>query len=213
MTRNIPNLHLFRACALVVPLLLVIGCSKGGDKPSRPDPSHGWLVAEIRAEIARQFRRVGADPAIANRVRINVKRCPETGSNSDGSYSCDKRCTRVGQCVHAWNQSGKGRLETTFLFTGHFGDPGKWLRKNKKTLRHEVVHFTTIFHAGSAAYGHPEFVTIRGKRWRCRDIGGGIRWPAVVRGVQQRLGFEDPWQKFMDVTLDMDGNVNDGSQP
>ena len=125
--------------------------------------------APIYNEIAAQLQRIGKDPGLAGNAEVTASMCPETGRNNDGRYSCDKGCTTVDGCIHAWNASSQGSWNTRYLF----------VEDNQKTVAHETGHFTIIREAG--AYGHPSHVTIDGKKYKvATDICGGVRWPKRV---------------------------------
>ena len=183
---------------VVLAVLALAGCATpGGGSGDK------GLQNALRSEIARQYAVVGVDPAKARDVRITVNTCEPKGQNGDGPYVCaDSPCARLPDgCVHAWQMSYWHSDNTEFMFAGM---PNQW------TINHEVWHFTMRRWGDDPneqlpRNGHPEKVHIQGRVYSNRDVIGGARWPAIVRGLQ----FWKPkaGAGFGCATLDGDGRV------
>jgi len=156
---------------LLIPLL-VVGCSTGNGgggvyngPPELRDP--------IIAEIHRQSDYVGEPAGQLNDLRITAKRCDPTATNNDGPYTCDKACSLVDGCVHAWNLSSPGSQNTQFMFTYLAGGMVElWF------VVHEIAHFTGRNSPEQQAESHPAYFTLYGNRVRVTQLIGGVRWPA-----------------------------------
>lgn len=164
--------------ALVCAVMLLCGCSSSDTgfyfrADTRFEPG---LREQFRDEYRRQFRAIGKDPALVDRVRVlAVHWCePQSGNSDLGGASCDKGCTTVDACVHAWQLSRPREWRTEYLGVG------QWTRSR---IAHEVCHHVLHIYASDdvakSGNGHPLVVTIDGKTYDVRKdiLGSAVRWP------------------------------------
>ena len=191
-----------RVAILFVGLLVLAGCRTGG-KPDGPDGRKDPLIPVLRAEIARQYAVIGADPGLAAQVAILVKRCPPDGVTADGPYVCPSSCAEVtGGCVHAWTKNDMRSDLVIFMFAG---EPKPWC------IKHEVWHFVQRRWGDDEAETlsnnmHPMAVhVLGGKLVATRTVIGNARWPALVRGLQFWKPAEG--ETFGEALFDGQGNL------
>lgn len=184
----------------ILPVLLALALSacatSGGKKNTGRYSGPPEWEGRIRSEMTRQLKIIGKPGEWSRKANISAYRCAPTGKTRDGDYTCSQECSKVKECVHAWNQSSPNSWNTAFMFAGNPTD---------ETVAHEVCHFILIHFGGE--YGHPQTATIEGKRYNVRrDFLSGARWPSIVRGLK----FWDDWQPgdtLGDATLDHTGAV------
>lgn len=140
------------AC-LNLALLTTVGCSSSNPPATEsPEDDTTRSILETRdTELLRMGRAIGIPDKLLLKTRVsNILLCQETGSNGDGSYSCDDECTQVQSCVHAWMLGQFQVYSVEYMFTIPSITRG--------TKSHEIMHELLVIHYNVG--GHPESVTI-----------------------------------------------------
>lgn len=161
--------------ALLIALLSSACSTTKGYKPS--DDVSRRIVDVRKSEIKRQSAAMGIPHELAASVLLTrLDLCPETGRNSDGSFTCND-CTGVNgtSCVHAYFMGAQNVYRVRYMFAVPELADG--------TIRHEVHHELCVIFYGIS--GHPARSNVtRLDNGRPLTIDHaaiiGWRWPSLV---------------------------------
>lgn len=171
--------------------LSIMGCSssgggrKGFEYTQAPQFQRD-LGPEHIAALDTTGKRAGLGDAYAAKWAFEMGWCPPTGSAEPfGPYTCDMECLGwppgSSGCAHATC----GRVGPYRAVAHYAGEP------RGATIAHEVLHPVIQEEAEdpddvlNANGGHPTHVTIRGQRYRVKDLlPPGTRWPAAVDWIR-----------------------------
>lgn len=177
---------------VVLSLLAVFaaGCSSSSHNSGGDSGLSGHIMSRREIEIRRQAPAIGIDVNKALSTKVaDIHLCPETGSNSEGSFTCDKACTGT-ECVHAWMQGAMGSRSVEYLFaTPNIADG---------CIAHEVHHELIVVWYG--IHGHPKRSTVtrldNGSKLVIDHAGViGWRWPSLVNwAIPKAYEIESDWQ-------------------
>jgi len=155
--------------AVILLALLLAGCASTGGGSGGSSSDDAVIEAAVRPEIARQYQRVGLDPARAEQMVIYGYRLEPTGRNADGYFGLLDMAT-----VHGAYEGTQGGTHVKFWFA--FPEGGA---PDADTVSHECCHDLLIFNEGIG--GHPARVVLNGKTWNVHNIMiAGARWPMRV---------------------------------
>lgn len=161
---------------LVVLALVPTSEAMGRKKKSSTDTVRARILEQRQKEIKRQAPKLGIPVNDALNCKVQtVYLCEQTGSNGDGSYTCNKECSQVSSCVHAWCATSEGSRQVMYMFTTPSIQDG--------CIAHEVHHELVVRFYGIG--GHPARSEVKRK-----DNGQsltikhaeviGWRWPSLV---------------------------------